>query len=83
MFRPGPAGHVPGLGPAEKPDRVRSGPDPPEFNLELHWGVVKGADSAATHRMHRHRSHGHFFMPSLLMGPFLVDDVKHSEHISP
>ncbi len=40
----------PGLGPAEKPGRVRSGPDVPEFNLELHWGVVKGADSAATYR---------------------------------
>ncbi len=49
-FRLGPAGYVPGLGPAEKPGRVRSGPEPPEFNLELHWGVVEGADSTATYR---------------------------------
>ncbi len=31
------AGHVPGR-------------TPPEFNLELHWDFVKGADSSATYR---------------------------------
>jgi hypothetical protein len=36
--------------PAEKLGRVRSGPDPLEFNLELYWGLVNGNNSTATYR---------------------------------
>ncbi len=38
-------------GPPRKtwPGTFRAGP--PEFNLELHWNVVKGADSTATYRI--------------------------------
>jgi hypothetical protein len=49
-----PAGYIPGLGSTEKPGRVLSGLDPPDFNLELNGGVVEGADSTATYRLAAH-----------------------------